>query len=140
MQKNLSDCAHYIFLICPFFICFLDQVVANLFNILEREGSPEQIGSALRPLIRRNNEAGSDIKKSLHELETIINYAQSLGVKAKIIISPGLIFQSEHFRFVSLILYCAKVNSRFKKDLNLQIHLLTYLHKAFFSAERFLIQ
>ena len=74
--------------------------MANLFNILEREGSPEQIGSALRPLIRRNNEAGSDIKKSLHELETIINYAQSLGVKAKIIISPGLIFQSEHFRFV----------------------------------------
>ena len=71
--------------------------MANLFNILEREGSPEQIGSALRPLIRRNNEAGSDIKKSLHELETIINYAQSLGVKAKIIISPGLIFQSEHF-------------------------------------------
>ena len=114
--------------------------MANLFNILEREGSPEQIGSALRPLIRRNNEAGSDIKKSLLELETIINYAQSLGVKAKIIISPGLIFQSEHFRFVSLILYCAKVNSRFKKDLNLQIHLLTYLHKAFFSAERFLIQ
>ena len=86
------------------FLFFLDQVVANLFNILEREGSPEQIGSALRPLIRRNNEAGSDIKKSLHELETIINYAQSLGVKAKIIISPGLIFQSEHFRFVSLIL------------------------------------
>ena len=110
MQTFLPDSAHYIFLICPFFICFLDQVVANLFNILEREGSPEQIGSALRPLIRRNNEAGSDIKKSLLELETIINYAQSLGVKAKIIISPGLIFQSEHFRFVclflSLFLYC----------------------------------
>ena len=114
--------------------------MANLFNILEREGSPEQIGSALRPLIRRNNEAGSDIKKSLHELETISNYAQSLGVKAKIIISPGLIFQSEHFRFVKLILYYTKVNSRFMKDLNLQIHRLTYLHEAFFSAYWFLIQ
>ena len=34
--------------------------------------------------LKRNNDAGNDIKKSLQELETIINYARNLGVKAKI--------------------------------------------------------
>ena len=80
---------------------FSEIVVANLFNILEREGTPDQIGSVLRPLIRRNNEAGNDIKKSLKELETIIEYAHAFGVKTKILISPGLIFQSEYYRFVT---------------------------------------
>ena len=47
--------------------------------------------------LKRNNDAGNDIKKSLQELETIINYARNLGVKAKIDICPGLIFQSEHY-------------------------------------------
>lgn len=74
-----------------------EQVVANLFNILEREGSPEQLSSALRPLMRRNNEAGNDVKKSMKELENIINYAQKLGVKSRIVISPMLVVQPEYF-------------------------------------------
>ena len=64
-----------------------EQVVANLFHILEREGSPEQLSSALRPLTRKNNEAGSDIKKSLSELDTIIKQAKIMGVKSQIVVS-----------------------------------------------------
>ena len=74
-----------------------DQVVANLFNVLEREGSPEQLLSAFRHLTRKNSEAGSDIKKSLHELEAIVKYAQMMGLKSKIIVCPSLVSHLDYF-------------------------------------------
>ena len=74
-----------------------EQVVANLFNILEREGSHDQLSSALRPLMRRNSESGQDIKKAMQELENIISYATTLGVQSRIVISPSLVFQPEYF-------------------------------------------
>ena len=74
-----------------------EQVVANLFNILEREGSHDQLASALRPMMKRNNDSGNVIKKAMNELEAIVNHAELLGVKSKIIISPSLVFQPEYF-------------------------------------------
>ena len=74
-----------------------EQVVANLFFCLEKEGSPEQLASALRHLTRKNNEAGSDIKKSLKELESIVKFAQAMGLKSKIIVSPSLVSHLDYF-------------------------------------------
>ena len=74
-----------------------EQVVANLFFCLEKEGSPEQLASAFRHLTRKNNEAGSDIKKSLKELETIGKFAQAMGLKSKIIVCPSLVSHLDYF-------------------------------------------
>ena len=85
-QKNLAQTAS-----------IPDQVVANLFNMLEKEGSPDQLASYFRPMIKRNNEAGNDIKKSLQELDSIINFARSLGVRSKIVVSPSFVYQPKNF-------------------------------------------
>ena len=67
-----------------------EQVVANLFNILEREGSPEQLASAFRHLTRKNSGAGSDIKSSLNELDNIIKFAKTMGLKSKIVVCVSM--------------------------------------------------
>jgi hypothetical protein len=68
-----------------------------LFNILEREGTTDQLSSSLRPMIKRKNEAGGDIKKALGELEAIIDHSRQLGLRSKIVVSPSLVYHPEHF-------------------------------------------
>ena len=76
-----------------------ELVVANVFNMLEKEGDTDKLFSAFRPMIKRNNEAGNHIKRSLQELEAIISHARSLGVKGRITVSPSLrlAYQPPHF-------------------------------------------
>ena len=56
-------------------------------------------GSAYRPMIKRNNEAGHDIKKALQELEAIVKFSKLLGVKSKIVICPSLIPNAAQTKF-----------------------------------------
>ena len=76
-----------------------ELVVANVFNMLEKEGDTDKLFSAFRPMIKRNNEAGNHIKRSLQELEAILSHARSLGVKGRITVSPSLrlAYQPRHF-------------------------------------------
>ena len=50
-------------------------------------------------MIKRNNEAGHDIKKALQELEAIIKFSKLLGVKSKIVICPSLIPAASQTKF-----------------------------------------
>ena len=50
-------------------------------------------------MIKRNNEAGNDIKKALQELEAIIKFSKLLGVKSKIVIRTSLIPTASQTKF-----------------------------------------
>ena len=68
-----------------------EPVASSLLTILDREGQVSQLSSALRQALRRKNQAASDIKQGLNELEAIIENAKSLGLELDIKVSPSLV-------------------------------------------------
>ncbi|CAB4055201.1 EIF2AK4 [Lepeophtheirus salmonis] len=59
-----------------------DQVISSLTKFLEREGSVQEISSHFRHITKRQNEAGHNVKKAIHELQVIISYCRTFGVSA----------------------------------------------------------
>ncbi|XP_040575688.1 eIF-2-alpha kinase GCN2 [Lepeophtheirus salmonis] len=74
-----------------------DQVISSLTKFLEREGSVQEISSHFRHITKRQNEAGHNVKKAIHELQVIISYCRTFGVEVDLVIAPSLVYNTGHF-------------------------------------------
>ncbi|XP_055957482.1 eIF-2-alpha kinase GCN2-like isoform X1 [Patella vulgata] len=73
-------------------VTFNEHTAAMFFTLLDYEGTYKNINSLLRSLTKSKGEAGTLVKRALHELEAVIIYAEALGVKLEIKVTVGLIY------------------------------------------------
>lgn len=62
-------------------LCLTDQAMETLFNLLETESTVTKITSVLRTITKRKGDAAGLAKDGLRDIETVISYVESLGVK-----------------------------------------------------------
>ncbi|XP_063427677.1 eIF-2-alpha kinase GCN2-like [Mytilus trossulus] len=83
-----------------------EQVISSLLNFLEMEGPFSKISSFLRCITKTKGEAASLAKQGLHELETVINHAVSMGCKLQMIVSLGFLYSVHQYSGVIFQVMC----------------------------------
>ncbi|XP_075223291.1 eukaryotic translation initiation factor 2 alpha kinase Gcn2 [Lycorma delicatula] len=68
-----------------------EHTVALLFSFIDVEISYDKMLSFLRPVMKKDTALRSLCKEGLHNLELVISYSSTLGVKCPIMITPGLV-------------------------------------------------
>ena len=56
-----------------------------------------RVASMLRCITKTNGPAAAFAKKGLHEMEAVISHMDSLGVKWRTVLAPGLVYNAHHF-------------------------------------------
>ncbi|ESO93561.1 hypothetical protein LOTGIDRAFT_119057 [Lottia gigantea] len=98
-------------------VTFTDHSAANFFALLDFEGSYNKVSNLLRPVVKSKGQASTLAKQGLHELETIINYAESLDVKLEIKVTVGLIYNPiQYDGFIFQVLYEHRKKKRLLGD------------------------
>lgn len=83
-----------------------EQVISSLLTLLEMEGPFGKISSFLRCITKTKGEAASLAKQGLHELETVMNHAVSMGLKLQIIVSLGFLYNVHQYSGVIFQVMC----------------------------------
>lgn len=84
--------------------------MASLFSLLEVEGPYSKVSATFRVVTKRKGEAASLAKQGLHDLENTINYAQALGIKCPILVSPVFVRNINQYSGVMCQLVCENKN------------------------------
>ena len=73
------------------------KTVENLYNFIEAEEEFGRVASRLRCITKTNGPAAAYAKKGLREMEALQGHMESLGVKWRTVLAPGLVYNVHHF-------------------------------------------
>ncbi|KAJ1529287.1 hypothetical protein ONE63_006085 [Megalurothrips usitatus] len=87
-----------------------ESEMASVFSLLEVEGPFSKVSAIFRGVCRRKGPAASLAKQGLRDLENIISYAQALGVKCPLLVSPVLVRNINQYSGIMFQLVCENKN------------------------------
>ncbi|KAK7506996.1 hypothetical protein BaRGS_00001847, partial [Batillaria attramentaria] len=86
--------------------------LAQLATFLDMEDSYSKVSSCLRPVTRNHGQAGSLAKQGLHEIESVLSCAKTMGVKLEVSMSLGWAHKLRQYSGIIFQVFCRTVRKK----------------------------
>ncbi|XP_023245579.1 eIF-2-alpha kinase GCN2 [Copidosoma floridanum] len=98
-------------------LCLTEQAMSMLFKLFDTEFSISALPDDLKFITRRKGEIAALAKQGLKDIETVISFAESLGVKWPVVVTPLFVLNIEQYSGIFFqITYENKKRKRISQD------------------------